>query len=93
MKKGFVLILTFAFIMGMAAPIYAGDMPKAVDKLSQGTLDIITSPVELYDHTIGDMEKSDNKPVDLFMGLLKSPFHMIMKAGHGVVDVATFPVE
>jgi hypothetical protein len=93
MKRTLSLLIAFAFVLSMAAPIYAYDLSKATDKFVNGVGEVITSPIELYDSTKAEMDSSDHAVVGLFTGLLKAPFHMIAKAGGGAIDIATFPVE
>ena len=93
MKRLLILTLAFAFIMGLAVSVQAYDLAKPIDKLSKGTVEVVKSPLVLYDHTKSEMDSHDNKIVGLFKGLLESPFHVVKKAGSGALDIATFPVE
>lgn len=93
MKKAFSLIVIVMFVMGIAAPLYAADLPRPVEKITHGTLDVLQSPVVLFDHTKSEVVEADHKIVGLFTGLLTAPFHMIKKAGTGVLDIVTFPIE
>ncbi len=91
MKK-IVFVTAFAFVISMAVSAYA-DMPKPIHKLANGTVEIIKSPVVLIDHTKTEIQGASYKPFGFLKGLVTSPFHMVKKAGAGVLDVATFPVE
>jgi hypothetical protein len=93
MKKLLCLAVVFAFVMSAAAPLYAADLPKPVDKLAKGTMDIVKSPLALYDHTKSEIDGADHKLLGFLKGAVTSPFHMVKKAGGGVMDVATFPIE
>jgi hypothetical protein len=93
MKKVLCLAVVFTFVMSTAAPLYAADLPKPVDKLAKGTMDIVKSPLALYDHTKSEIDGADHKLLGFFKGAVTSPFHMVKKAGGGVMDVATFPIE
>jgi len=93
MKRIFAIAVSVVFVMSMAAPVLASDLPKPVDKLTNGVIKIIKSPLKLYEHSKAEMDKSDLKPVGLVKGIIESPFHMLMEGGHGVIDVLTFPVE
>lgn len=93
MKKALLLAIAFAFVMSMVMPVMAADLPKPIDKLAKGALEIVKSPLALYDHTKSEMDHADYKLIGLFKGLLTSPFHMVKKAGAGAVDVASFPIE
>ena len=91
MKKTLILIVTFGFVASFVAPVYAA-VPKSIDKLKHGVVDIVKSPLELIDQTKKEVNGADYKAVGLLKGLIKSPFHIAMKAGKGAVDVATFPI-
>jgi hypothetical protein len=95
MKKACLLALAFVFAMGMAAvPVYADDMlHKSVDKFANGTVDVLKSPLALPDHMKSEMDESKHKPIGFLKGLLESPFYILDKAGGGVMDMATFPIE
>ncbi len=93
MKKVSLLAMAFVFMMSMTCTLYAADMHKSVDKLADGTMEMIKSPMVLYDHTKSEMDKADHKVLGFMKGLLEAPFHMVKKAGDGLLDVATFPIE
>ena len=93
MKKTLFVALAFAFMLSMAMPLSAAELPKEVDKLAGGVVEILKSPTALYDSTMDEMDGADHKALGLLTGLVKAPFHMIHKAGMGAVDVATFPIE
>jgi len=69
-----------------SAPVFA-DMPKQIDKLTNGVVDIVTSPLELI------IDEADHMPLGLLKGLVESPFHMVKKAGHGAINVVTFLID
>ena len=93
MKKLTCLLLALAFAFTVVGPALAGDLPRPVDKLTKGAVEVIKSPTEFYSHTMGEMDSAEHKPLGLIKGLLESPFHVVKKAGAGVIDIATFPVE
>ena len=93
MKRVSLLVLAFVFMMSMACPVFAVDLHKSVDKLADGTMEMIKSPIVLYDHTKSEMDNADHMAYGFMKGLLEAPFHMIKKAGDGLLDVATFPIE
>ena len=90
MKKILILIVAFGFMASFIAPVYA-DVARSMDKLKGGVVDIVKSPLVLIDHTKKEVDGADYKAVGLLKGLIKSPFHMLKKAGKGALDVATFP--
>ena len=67
------------------------NLAKPIDKLVGGTVDIVKSPLQIYDHTKSDVDK--HKAIGLLTGLITSPFYVARKAGKGAVDMATFIVE
>jgi len=79
--------------MTIAAPVFAVDLPKPVDKFTRGTMEIIKSPLVIIDHTKGEMENHDNVVFGFVKGLVESPFHLIKKAGGGLFTVLTFPID
>jgi len=93
MKKVLLIAIAFAFVLTMVMPIYAADLPKPIDKLTKGTVEIVKSPLAIYDHTKKAMDDSDFKPLGLFKGLVESPFYVVKRAGNGILDVITFPVD
>ena len=92
MKRAFILTLTVAFVVAMSGAVFAYDLDKPIDKLSTGVVDVLHSPMLLIEHPVESMENSD-KPIGLFKGLIETPFKILTKAGHGVINIATFPVE
>lgn len=92
MKKALIFGLALAFVFTFTAPIFA-DIPKSIDKLVKGTTDIVKSPIVLYDHTKKEIDGADYKALGLIKGLAEAPFHMVKKAGKGLLDVITFPIE
>ena len=93
MKKIMVLSVIMTFVVLFAAPLYASELPRPLDKLGHGLVDIVTSPLEIYHHTSDKVNSEDQKVLGFFKGLVESPFYMIKKLGGGVVDVLTFPIE
>ncbi len=93
MKKAMVLAIIMTFAIFLAAPLYAADLPRPVDKIGHGLVDIVTSPLEIYHHTSSEVDHANTKVWGFFKGLLESPFYVIKKAGGGLIDVLTFPIE
>ena len=93
MKKALLTVVAFAFVASLASVAFAADLPKPVEKFSKGAVDVVKSPLTIYDHTKFRFDGTDNKPVGLVKGLVESPFHMLKKAGGGAIDMATFPIE
>ena len=93
MKRVSLLALAFVFMMSMACTVFAADLHKSVDKLANGTMEMIKSPLVLHDHTKSEMDNADHMAYGFMKGLIEAPFHMIKKAGDGLLDVATFPIE
>ena len=94
MKKIVVLAVILTFVVLFAAPLFAAELPRPLDKLGHGLVDIVTSPLEIYHHTFDKVNSDEHHKVfGFFKGLVESPFYMIKKLGGGVVDVLTFPIE
>ncbi len=93
MKKIMVFFISFIFVLSMSTLSQAADLPKPVHKLAHGAVDIATSPVEMFDHVKSSIDNSKCKVLGLLKGAVESPFYMLKKAGHGLVDVITFPIE
>ena len=93
MKQAFILTLTVAFVMGMVGSVFAIDLDRPMTKLSDGVVEVIHSPMVLIEHPMDSMDRGDSKSVGLLKGLLEMPFKFVKKAGGGVIDIATFPVE
>lgn len=92
MKKTVTVFIVLAFMAAIAAPAFAS-VPKSMEKLINGAKEVTFSPVEIYDHTKISMDKEDYLAVGFVKGLLTSPFHVLKRAGNGLVDIATFPIE
>ena len=92
MKRVLLVAVVFSFVVGVAASAFA-ELPKQVDKFAKGTMDVIKSPLVIYDHTKSSIDTADYKAVGLFKGLLESPFHVVKKAGKGALDMATFLID
>ena len=93
MKKAVVLAIIMTFAVVFAAPLYANELPRPVDKLVHGFVDIVTSPLEIYHHTSQEVDSAKVKPLGFLKGLVESPFYIIKKGGGGLIDVLTFPIE
>ena len=92
MKKVLILSMALAFVVSMSAPVLASGLDKPIDKLTGGFVDVLESPMLIVKHPVDTMDK-DGKGVGLVKGLIETPFKIVTKAGHGAIDIATFPVE
>lgn len=91
MKKVIAIAMLFAFVAGFATPVLA--LPEPVSKLKQGVVDIITSPLEIPNHTKTEFEAATFKPFGLLGGLLKGTVYTVKKMATGMVDIILIPVE
>ena len=91
MKKAIAVVVAVAFVVMLAAPVYA--LPRPIEKLKGGVVDVIKSPLELGKYTHSEFDKADFKPAGLLKGLIYGAVHMIKKAASGAVDIITFPVD
>lgn len=93
MKKALVFFIAFAFIASLAGSVMAADLKKPVEKFVNGTMEVVKSPMQLVEHPKAEIDSAKHMPFGLLKGLIESPFHILKKAGHGAVDMATFPIE
>ena len=91
MKRAIVIVVAAAFLMMLAAPVYA--LPRPIEKLKGGAVDVIKSPLELGKYAQSEFKSAEFKPAGLLKGLVYGAAHMIKKAASGAVDIATFPVD
>ena len=91
MKKFIAIVIVFTLTVSYAGVSYA--LPKPIDKLKGGMIDVVTSPKELKDYTLKEVKGSKFLPLALVGGLLKGTAYMGKQAVGGVVDIATFPLE
>ena len=91
MKRLLVSVLVSAFIMLMSTAAFA--LPAPVEKLKGGVVGVISSPLEIKDHTVSELKASHYHPFGLVGGFLKGTAYMIKKAVSGAVDIATFPMK
>ena len=91
MKRLIAIVIVFTITVSYSGLLYA--MPKSIDKLKGGVMDVVTSPKELKDHTVAEVKDSKIKPLGLISGLLKGAAYMGKKAVYGAVDIATFPID
>jgi hypothetical protein len=93
MKRAIALIVFMSFFLFLAMPAFAGELPKPVDKIVQGVTEVLKSPMALYDSPKAELDSHDNKVVGLFKGIVLAPFHLVDRAGHGLLKIITFPIE
>ncbi len=93
MKRVLTLTVALAFVFACAVPAFAYDMERPVKKITEGTVDVIKSPLHLVEKPIDGLKNHDYPVIGFMKGLLKGPFHTLKKAGGGVVDIATFPIK
>ena len=91
MKKLIAIVIIFTITVSYSGLVYA--MPKSIDKLKGGVMDVMTSPKELKDYTVAGVKDSKIMPLGFLGGLLKGTAQMGKKAIYGAVDIATFPID
>ena len=91
MRKALSIVMAVAFLVMLTVPAFA--LPKPVEKLKGGVVDVVKSPLELGKYTLDETKSADIKPIGLLKGLIYGAAHMIKKAASGAVDIATFPVD
>ena len=88
-----VILFISAFVLCFTASVYAADLQEPVHKLYGGVESVVKSPLELGHYTIEETKGADFKPYGLVFGLFKGSGYMVQKAGHGALDIATFPLK
>lgn len=91
MKRLLVSVLVAAFVMSMSTAAFA--LPSPVEKLKGGFGSVISSPLEIKDHTASELKASHYHPFALVGGFFKGTAYMIKKAVSGAVDIVTFPIK
>ena len=90
----FVLIAAFLGIAICTADSYAYEYEyketNAVEKLTRGVANIVTSPVEIVRNVYVE-SKYENAAYGMTIGLGKGVFKTILRLGAGVVETLTFP--
>ncbi len=90
MKRAIAFALAFA-IIAFTTPSLA--MSEPVTKIKDGAISIISSPLEIVNHTKDELNASTFKPFGLMGGLLKGTVYSIKKLITGVVDIVTSPLH
>lgn len=90
MKNMLSLALVAIILVVFSAPSFA--MPRPVEKIKDGVITIVKSPLEVKDHALAEVDKGF-KPLALTGGILKGTFYMAKKAVDGAWEVATFPLS
>ena len=91
MKQITAIVVIFTLTLSYSGLLYA--MPKPIDKLKGGVMDVVTSPKELKDHTLMEVKGSKMLPLAFIGGMLKGTAYMGKKAVGGALDIATFPID
>ena len=74
-----------------AVPSFA--YPRPVEKLKDGVIAVVKSPLEIKDYTMAEAKDGSFLPFSLPAGLLKGSFYMAKKMVGGVLDIVTFPID
>ena len=94
MKK-FALFLAVALVLSsahvQASVVQKMDSNKALEKLSRGVTNIATSPGEFVNQIPPAMEQSPDYLTGAFMLAGRGLGYMLLRAGAGLYDLATFP--
>ncbi len=91
MKRTLTLLTAAAVMLVMTVPSFA--YPRPVEKLKDGVTAVVTSPLEIKDHTMAEAKDGSFLPVTIPAGMLKGTFYMGKKLVGGVLDIATFPIH
>jgi len=90
-KKVIVLAMVFAFMLAYTTPVMA--MPEPMEKLKDGTIEVLKAPLQLPDHLVKSYDDHDNKIFGFFDGLAKGTIHTVDHASKGLYKMVTFPLK
>ena len=91
MKRTLSFMIATAVLVAFSTPSFA--YPRPVEKLKSGVTAVVTSPLEVKDHTMAEAKEGSFLPFSLPGGLLKGSFYMAKKMVGGALDIATFPIN
>ena len=89
MKRIMAVLLVFAFVAVLAAPVYA----DAGDKLKGGVEKLFKSPTHIPNSISDEYEAAEFKPFGVFGGLFKGLFYTGKDIVTGLFDILTFPID
>lgn len=89
MRKAMAVLMAFALLLSVTTPLFAGTMGT----LKDGTMKILSSPLEIPNYTIEEMNAATFKPFGIVGGVLKGSVYSVQKLSTGIVDVATIPLH
>ena len=90
MKRTLIMIFAAVIISAHISLAYA--MMEPVEKLKNGVVEFVTSPVGFLTETSVLVDKSENKIFGFFAGLISGTDYLITHSISGMVDILTFPV-
>ena len=91
MKRTLSFMIATVVLVAFSTPSFA--YPRPVEKLKDGVTAVVTSPLEIKDHTMAEAKDGSFLPFSLPAGLLKGGFYMAKKMVGGALDIATFPID
>ena len=91
MKRTLSFLIATVVLVAFATPSFA--YPKPVEKLKDGVMAVVTSPLEVKDHAMAEAKDGSFLPISLPAGLLKGGFYMAKKMVGGALDIATFSID
>ncbi len=83
--------LAFSSAYAEAALVEKMNSEKALTKFSRGVTNVATSPGELVTQVPVAMEQSPDYLTGFIMSLGRGIGYMLLRAGAGIYDIATFP--
>ncbi len=91
MKRTFSFLIAVAVLVVFTTPSFA--FPRPVEKLKDGVITVVKSPLEIKDHAMSEAKDGSFLPFTLPAGLLKGSFYMAKKMVDGGLDIVTFPID
>ena len=91
MKRTFSFLTILVVLVAFSVPSFA--YPRPVEKLKDGVTAVVTSPLEIKNHTMAEAKDGSFLPFSLVGGILKGGFYMGKKMVEGAVDIVTFPID
>jgi hypothetical protein len=91
MKHTLSFLIAAVVTVVFAVPSFA--YPRPVEKLKDGVIAVVTSPLEIKDYAMAEAKDGSFLPFSLPAGLLKGSCYMVRKMVGGVLDIVTFPIS
>ncbi len=91
MRKMLSLILALVVLVAFTTPSFA--YPRPIEKLKDGAVDVIKSPLVLGDNMVTETKSATFAPFGLIGGLFKGGVYMTKQVIDGSWKIVTFPLD